>query len=42
MSSMKTNTVLNTRDNTVSTFVIICSYDIYEVKKRKPTHNITQ
>lgn len=39
---MKTNTALNTRVNTASTFVIICNYDTYRVGKKKLTHNITQ
>lgn len=36
------NTVLNTRGNTASTFVIICNYDSYRVGKRKLTHEPTQ
>lgn len=38
----ETNTALNTRANTVSTFVIICNYDTYRVGKRKLTHEVTQ
>ena len=38
----ETNTALNTRANTASTFVIICNYDSYRVGKRKPTHDLTQ
>ncbi|WP_197018051.1 hypothetical protein [Prevotella sp. HUN102] len=39
---METNTALNTRANTASTFVIICNYDTYRVGKKKLTHNLTQ
>lgn len=39
---METNTALNTRTNTASTFIIICNYDIYRVGKRKLTHEPTQ
>ena len=38
----ETNTSLNTRTNTASTFVIICNYDSYRVGKRKLTHEPTQ
>ena len=38
----ETNTALNTRANTASTFVIICKYDNYRVGKKKPTHDLTQ
>ena len=38
----ETNTALNTRANTASTFVIICKYDNYRVEKKKPTHDLTQ
>ena len=39
---METNTALNTRTNTASTFIIICNYDIYRVGKKKLTHEPTQ
>lgn len=38
----ETNTALNTRVNTASTFVIICNYDTYRVGKKKLTHSLTQ
>lgn len=38
----ETNTALNTRANTASTFVIICKYDNYRVGKKKLTHDLTQ
>lgn len=38
----ETNTALNTRANTASTFVIICKYDNYRVGKKKTTHDLTQ
>ena len=38
----ETNTALNTRPNTASTFVIICKYDNYRVGKKKLTHDLTQ
>ena len=38
----ETNTALNTRTNTASTFVIICKYNNYRVGKKKLTHDLTQ
>ena len=37
----KTNTASNTRSNTRSTFVTICEYDDYRLKKKTPTHVAT-
>ena len=37
----KTNTASNTRSNTRRTFVTICEYDDYRLKKKKPTHIAT-
>lgn len=39
---IETNTALNTRTNTASTFVIVCKYEIYRVGKKKLTQQTTQ